>query len=117
MMKNKILKLMILLSLLIPLLSEGCSSKKEEQETQEIEITDNSYKPQTLTISPNTEVTWKNTDTIPHTVTSGIFNHIKFDSGKIMPGEKFHFTFTVRGNYEVYCKLHNDHLHGSIIVN
>jgi plastocyanin len=57
-------------------------------------------------------VTWKNDDSVPHTVTSGIVESGtpkpdgKFDSGIIAPGKGFSFVFDAPGEYDYYCLLH-----------
>ena len=81
--------------------------------------TNNCFSPNPTYVSPGTTVTWKNTDTVSHTVTSG---HVSddnsgslFDSGLIHPtpstisslgASTFSFTFTNAGTYNYFCTVH-----------
>ena len=65
------------------------------------------FTPQTMTIKEGTTVTWTNTDTIEHTVTSGV-NGVpdgKFDQ-LLQPGETFSFTFNTAGDFPYFCRFH-----------
>ena len=73
----------------------------------------NCYAPNPITIAPGTEVEWKNTDTVGHTVTSGKSSDSDagsvFDSstsGLIKPGAEFKFTFAKEGTYDYFCMVH-----------
>jgi plastocyanin len=61
------------------------------------------YAPSPATVAVGTTVTWTNTDTITHTVTSDTG---AFDSGSLAPGAKFSFTFQARGNFPYHCTPH-----------
>ncbi|SHO45220.1 putative Copper binding protein, plastocyanin/azurin family [Nitrosotalea sinensis] len=87
------------------------------------------YLPTATTIQVNQTVTWLNQDTEGHTVTSGkaggreglIQNNMGqpsglFDSGTIMPGKKWSYTFTKPGQYEYFCTIH-PWMDGYIVVN
>ncbi len=74
-------------------------------------VTDSSgtfaFSPASLTIKAGTTVTWKNTTTVPHTVTSD--DGKSFDSGSskpIAPGGTFSFTFTTAGTFAYHCTIH-----------
>jgi plastocyanin len=68
------------------------------------------------TIGIDNRVVWKNTDGVPHTVTTddGYVDRIngKFDTLAnsenpfVMPGEEFSFTFTKVGVYPYHCEPH-----------
>ncbi len=67
------------------------------------------YDPEVLQISPGTTVQWINEDTAAHTVTSG--NPADgtsgvFDSGMILAGETFEYTFASAGTEDYYCIVH-----------
>jgi plastocyanin len=62
-----------------------------------------SFVPATLTISAGTTVTWTNNDPVNHTVTA---DNGSFDSGVVLPGDSFSFTFNTPGNYLYYCSIH-----------
>ena len=68
--------------------------------------------PQTLTISVNSTVKWKNLDGITHTVTSDTG---AWDSGNIPSGSTFKFTFTATGTFNYHCTIH-PMMTGTIIV-
>ena len=63
------------------------------------------------TITVGSTVIWTNEGGIAHTVTdNGVF-----DSGKLLPGATFQFTFTKRGTYHYICTYHS-YMVGTIIV-
>ncbi len=73
----------------------------------------NCFAPNPVTIAPGTEVEWKNTDTVGHTVTSGKPTDNDagslFDSssnGLIKPGAEFKFTFQNEGTFNYFCQVH-----------
>ena len=78
------------------------------------EVDDWCYMPSNVVVSVGTTITWINSDTLPHTVTSGsdgadavgleIPNG--FDSGFMSSGDEFEQTFDVTGLYDYYCQLH-----------
>jgi len=65
--------------------------------------------PSELHIARGTTVTWRNADELgeAHTVTSDpdVWK-LRFDSQELEPGEQFQATFTERGEYTYYCRLH-----------
>ena len=75
-------------------------------------ITDSSgsfaFSPATLTIKAGTAVTWKNTTTASHTVTSD--DGKSFDSGTSNPitaqTGTFSFNFTTAGTFAYHCAIH-----------
>ena len=71
----------------------------------------NCFNPNPLVVAPGTQVTWKNTDTVSHTVTSGHPSDNAtgtiFDSGGLIkPGGTFQFTFQNEGTYDYLCVVH-----------
>ncbi len=80
--------------------------------TNEVEIDNFSFGPQTLTVPVGTKVTWINKDDIPHTVTSDskLFASLALDTD-----DRFSFTFTVPGTNNYYCTMHPK-MTGTIIV-
>lgn len=68
----------------------------------------NSYNPNLIEIKVGDTLTWRNDDSSPHTVTSSNDNSdiITFDSGVLMRGETFSFTFDMEGEYPYFCTLH-----------
>lgn len=85
------------------------------------------FSPNTIDITKGTAVTWKNEDTVPHTVTTGIapptfpplpsgasptpFPSLssgdgKVNSGRIEPQGTFSFTFNEAGTFNYFCAVH-----------
>ena len=62
------------------------------------------FSPAALTISVGTTVSWRNTTSVPHTVTSN--DGRTFNSGTISPGRTFSFKFTSAGRFPYHCNIH-----------
>ncbi|MBD5654476.1 MAG: cupredoxin domain-containing protein [Candidatus Eremiobacteraeota bacterium] len=77
-----------------------------------VEIERFSYRPATLTVETGTTVDFRNSGTVPRTVTA---NDRSFDSGKIHAGASWLHVFTEAGIYDYAC-AYDHHLHGSIVV-
>jgi plastocyanin len=82
------------------------------------EATNECYLPYQVEIYSGEPIVWTNTDTAAHTVTSGLPGtpDAVFDSGMLMPDQKFEFVFTDSGEYDYYCMLH-PWMTGKVIVN
>lgn len=85
-----------------------------------------SFVPATLTVKAGSTVTWTDTDSISHTVTTGTFvlgsdglRSSEHPDGLInMPlsgGKNVTFTFTKPGKYVYYCSIHKG-MNGEVIV-
>ncbi len=71
----------------------------------------NCFSPNPLNVATGTTVTWKNTDTVSHYVTSGLPSDnatgTVFDSGNLIkPGGTYQFTFANEGAYIYFCTVH-----------
>jgi plastocyanin len=77
-----------------------------------IEIREIAYHPAETEIAAGTTVTWKNSDTVPHSATStdGVFDSDIFD-----PGKSFSFTFDEAGTFDYTCLVHPK-MKGTIVV-
>lgn len=80
----------------------------------------NCFSPGTLTVTPGTTVTWKNTDTVSHYVTSGQPSDnttgTVFDSGNLIkPAGTYQFTFANAGTFNYFCTVH-PWMTGQVIV-
>lgn len=77
------------------------------------------FSPATITVvvGVNNTVTWVNSDTVLHTVTSKTVpsGATAFDSGNMNAGAKYTYTFTVTGTYAYYCIFHS-WMQGTVIV-
>ncbi len=84
-----------------------------------MEMTDlNRYDPASLVIPRGATVTWKNTGTVPHTVTDNpaltqnptharLPNGVQpWDSGDIYPGDAWSRRFDTPGTYTYFCRHH-----------
>jgi FtsP/CotA-like multicopper oxidase with cupredoxin domain len=68
-----------------------------------VNMVDDRYAPDALTIKAGETVTWVNKGAHWHTVAS---LDLRFTSGKIFPGKSFSYTFEKPGVYKVYCQHH-----------
>lgn len=80
--------------------------------TDEVEISDFAFKPENVTISVGTTVTWTNKDAVVHTVTS---DDELFDSGNLSEGDTFEYTFNQTGTFDYHCIPH-PYMTGQVIV-
>jgi plastocyanin len=58
-----------------------------------IYIRNNTFVPQELTVLPGTGITWINEDRVAHNVKTTPTTTVKFNSGDLMPGASFGYTF------------------------
>jgi plastocyanin len=63
------------------------------------------YSPRVLTVRKGATVTFRNLDTVKHTVTS---DSGLFDSGDLDTGQSFTHTFNQAGTFPYYCVFHGD---------
>jgi plastocyanin len=75
-----------------------------------INIQNFAFSPETLTVTKGTTVTWINNDSAPHQIKSATFN-----SGQLGKGQSFSFTFNDVGAFDYSCAIHPSML-GKIIV-
>lgn len=73
------------------------------------------FSPASFHIALGGKVTWVNTDTMDHTVTSDTGDPAAFDSPLLSTGDHFTFTFTVAGTYKYHCTPH-PWMSGTIVV-
>lgn len=73
------------------------------QPAQTVRIVDFAFEPATLTVQAGTRVTWTHAGQAPHTVTSDTG---AFDSGRLMSGQTFTFTFASAGTFAYHCEIH-----------
>jgi plastocyanin len=72
------------------------------KQTIKVEAFDDFFRPEKITVTVGTQITWTNVGKHDHTVTSGTL----FDAD-IKPGEVFSFTFDKPGTYQYYCVTHS----------
>lgn len=75
------------------------------------------YIPETITVEQGTTITWTNTDTVPHTVTSGKSpeSDTAFDSEFLAPKKTWSFTFDKEGSFDYFCLFH-PYMTGKVVV-
>ena len=88
----------------------------------------NAYFPDSVTILVGETVTWKNNDTMAHTVTStsdsgptctaggGSITSSPLDSGLIAANGTFSHTFDTAGTYDYVCTVSGHLMRGTVIV-
>ena len=67
----------------------------------------------TLIIGLNNTVTFQNKDIATHTVTA---TDNSFDSGDILPGKSWTYTFSTAGTFAYYCIYHSGWMKGKVVV-
>lgn len=67
-----------------------------------VESWDDYFRPENITVTLGTQVTWVNKGAKKHTVTAGTL----FDAD-ILEGQSFSYTFDKPGAYQYYCVIHS----------
>lgn len=81
--------------------------------TDMVTISNFKFMPATITVKKGTTVTWKNTDSIAHTVTADTMPGP--DSGLLGNDEVYSYTFDKAGTYTYNCKPH-EYMKGTVVV-
>ncbi|MFH1510525.1 MAG: cupredoxin domain-containing protein, partial [Candidatus Woesearchaeota archaeon] len=76
-----------------------------------IQIENLRFLPDSITVTPGSEITWVNRDSTEHTVT---FESISYDE-RIAAGSQAAIMFETAGTYEYICSLHPS-MRGTVIV-
>ena len=79
--------------------------------TDLVYIKEMTFNPETLTVPVGTTVTWEQKEETEHIVASDG----RFESDALKLGDKFTYTFTEKGTYDYYCKLHPA-MTGTVVV-
>lgn len=77
-----------------------------------VEIKGFAFHPNATTVPAGTTVTWKNDDSVSHTVTS---TNGEFGSDILRQGQEFNHTFTNSGTYDYRCAIH-PYMQAQVIV-
>lgn len=83
-----------------------------EVRTNTVTISKNKFTPQSITVKVGTTVTWKNNDTVVHTVDAV---RGEFRSGSVQPGKTFSYTFSTPGLVDYQCSIHPGML-GTVLI-
>lgn len=110
MFKNKFLIFGILIIVAVVAVS-GCTSQNNTAPNT-VNIQNNAFNPNSLTVQTGTTVNWVNLDSNTHRVTS---DSDVFDSGNLSKDQSYSFTFSQPGTYTYHCTLHPNEV-GTIIV-
>lgn len=117
----------------------GCLDGSAETTDNEVTMSIDSFRPNSLTVTPGTTVTFNNTSSHTHTVTAfqddypedtGFWSTGDFDSegqavsawrddggGALEPGNTYERSFDVTGTYRYYCIPHlRANMTGEIVV-
>ena len=82
----------------------------------EVTMTPSSFLPAQITVAAGTTVTWANTDSLVHTVTSGPRGSATGDFDvTLSPGEVYTHVFNEAGTFEYHCTFHPG-MDGIVIV-
>jgi manganese oxidase len=95
----------------------AASSSPSQKNAVTVDITNFAYNPGTLHIAKGTTVTWRNDDSVAHTVTSGSNQQPDglFDSKNLATGQTFSYTFQKPGTYHYFCAYHPN-MTGTVVV-
>ena len=113
------MKRVLVLGLVLALLLAACSGESTDStesaggEEQRVEIADQAFDPDTLTVAVGTTVTWVSADpNLPHTSNSE--DEVWF-SGTLNEGDDFSYTFEEAGTFAYFCEVHPS-MTGTIVV-
>ena len=81
-----------------------------------IHITSSGFTPQTDVVLPGTGISWVNDDNVSHSIATIGNNTGMINSGPIIPGGAFAYTFSQNSGTYVYALVENKTLPGTIIV-
>ena len=99
-------KLFIVLSFVLLLVA--CSQTVEQSSAVDaplestVELKNNAFSPDTVTLKRGGTITFVNKDSTMHTVTSD-----SFDSGDLSGGDTFEQMFSKTGSYSIKCNYHS----------
>jgi plastocyanin len=92
----------LLVSLKLPA-TTAADTALQPEEGHGVSISAFTFEPAAMTVNAGEEVTWVNTDGVPHTSTAAL-NH---QWGQLMTrGESFSYTFDTPGTYAYFCEMH-----------
>jgi plastocyanin len=92
----------------------GPSALVAEAAGNQVGINNFAFSPQVLTVKVGDTVTWTNSDSAGHTVTSTTPAGV-LASGTLQNGQTFSFTFTKAGKFDYHCAIHPS-MTGTIVV-
>jgi len=84
--------------------------------TDQVMIQDYMFNPMAITVKVGTTVTWKNADSVHHSVVADKPSPDAPNGPLLGKGEHYSFTFTKKGTYTFHCGPH-PYMHGTVVVN
>jgi plastocyanin len=110
--------------IVMALVAVSAAPTMAKTKTKRVSISNFSFTPQTITIKHGTKVVWKNSDSVPHDVTSTSSMSTSatvtglFASPTLSPGASFSYTFKKKGTYFYECTIHASmaSMHGKVVV-
>src|SRR5712671_6517256 len=81
--------------------------------TNEVWMQNTTFNPSTITVSTGTTITWRNKDSMNHTVTSNSGSEL--NSGTLGGGATFPHQFNTAGTYTYHCTFHSG-MTGQVVV-
>ena len=102
----------VALGLIALAVASGVSAARADAPTRTVTMPGKAYDPTHLDVLVGTTVTWKNEDSINHTVTAddGTSFNVSVDAGKTAT-----FTAPAAGTYKFHCNIHAS-MHGTLTV-
>ena len=115
---TKYLVIALFLVLSLAFLGASCfkssTSNSGPVKTSSVTIKNLAFRPQVISISAGTVVTWKNEDSVEHQITSD-GDLADLLSGILEPNDTFSFTFNQAGTWKYHCNIHPN-MTGQVIV-
>lgn len=104
-------EIVVLMVLFVIFLAIGCTGKGTDKgKTVDVKIQNDSFNPETITISNGDTVKWTNMGSGTHSVVG-----TDFSSGNISSGKSYGHKFTKTGTYNYYCFI-DPSMKGIVIV-
>ena len=99
----------------LPAVADSEYEDSTGQDAVEIDVRDNTFGPQYITVSPGTEITFTNNGRNPHNalpVEEGAFEDVPVD--ELQPDDQAARSFDEPGDYPYYCSLHGTPSRGMV---
>jgi plastocyanin len=88
-------------------------SSEQPSSTDKVSIHDLGFSPAGITVKKGTTVTWTNSDSVTHTVTSD--SGTTMNSDNLDQGESYSVKFDTAGTFSYHCNFHSS-MHGKVTV-
>ena len=85
------------------LLASAAAGAAADAPSRTVTMPGKAFEPAQVDVLVGTTVTWRNDDSVNHTVTA---DEDGFSSGYVAPGGSYSFTFTKQGRYAYHCVIH-----------